>query len=149
MPLTRIVYISEAAHPFTPKDLHSLAWNAHQNNAIISVTGLLIYSAGNFLQCIEGRLGPLSDLYDRIKRDPRHRKIHRVSYQACETRIFTNWSMGLLNLDERKGLNRERLNKHINLIRRQGISPNSARYCLDIIREFRAQLPQNIVRRSA
>jgi len=149
LPLSRLVYICVAARAMTPRDLHELQSGISQANSIRDVTGVLIYIAGNFAQCIEGRAGVISDLFDVIKRDRRHRQVQRLSYQATPSRLFEEWSMGLLNVDELKRLDRDRMVKHMARLRNLGLSPNTPKYCVEILKEFRAQLPKHALRRGA
>ena len=62
------------------------------------MTGVLCFSEGLFLQLLEGGRLPVSQLYNRIANDPRHRDVMLLSYEEIGERKFAGWSMGQVNL---------------------------------------------------
>ena len=54
MNIKQLVYISKATEPFTAASLKQLTDVANTNNAKLNVTGCMAYSAGYFLQLLEG-----------------------------------------------------------------------------------------------
>ena len=71
---------------------------SRRNNALIDVTGMLVYRDGNFMQAIEGEEETILRLQEKIKRDPRHDGLITLLTQRIETRQFPAWSMGFRNL---------------------------------------------------
>jgi hypothetical protein len=58
------------------------------------VTGLLLYNEGTFIQVIEGTRDVIQDLFQIIKKDPRHSNIVKLLDESIESRAFPDWSMG-------------------------------------------------------
>ncbi len=88
-----IAYLSSAVFPFNEATLPDLVDQCQRNNERLGVTGILVYSDGNFMQVIEGADLPTYALYDRIKLDARHRGVTTVHQQFIEVREFGGWSM--------------------------------------------------------
>lgn len=96
----QLIYTSRAPQAFSDESLKRLLIRARSNNASIDVTGMLLYHDGTFLQALEGNERSVRDVFGRIKRDPRHRKISILSDQTAfsKRRIFNDWAMGFANL---------------------------------------------------
>jgi len=88
-----ITYVSSAVLQFRESTLLDLVDQCQVNNNRLGVTGVLVYSDGNFMQVIEGPDLVTRTLYDRIKRDDRHRDVTTVHTQSLESREFQGWSM--------------------------------------------------------
>lgn len=69
-----------------------------RNNARDDITGMLLHSAGNVLQVIEGEAGVLQARYARICADPRHKGLIELSQEKVDGREFGRWSMGVRGL---------------------------------------------------
>jgi Sensors of blue-light using FAD len=85
---------------FSDSSLKKLLMRARSNNASIDVAGMLLYRDGTFLQALEGDERSVRDVFGRIERDARHRKVSILSDQIAfsERRIFNDWAMGFANL---------------------------------------------------
>ncbi|UOR06186.1 BLUF domain-containing protein [Hymenobacter aerilatus] len=94
MPLHYIVYTSVAEKPFTPAELEQILVRARAKNHTLRVTGMLLYSAGQILQVLEGPPDAIEQLYATIANDLRHRHVLTVAEGASERRLFPDWSMG-------------------------------------------------------
>lgn len=92
--LFQIVYVSAATKPFTSDELVALLDRSRANNARVAVTGMLLYHDGNFMQVLEGREADVLQVYERISRDPRHKRCLILTRQAVAERTFGDWSMG-------------------------------------------------------
>ncbi len=88
-----ITYVSSAVQQFRDATLLDLVEQCQGNNTRLGVTGVLVYSDGNFMQVIEGPDLVTHALYYRIRRDDRHRDVTTVHMQALEGREFQGWSM--------------------------------------------------------
>jgi hypothetical protein len=93
--LRSIVYASTATHALTTADLESLLTDARAFNREHQVTGVLLHSGANFMQCLEGAPEDVDKAYERIKHSSQHQDI--VEYMDCEVpqRTFGSWDMGL------------------------------------------------------
>ena len=96
--LVRLMYASRAADSVNQNELVAILKKSKVNNADIGVTGVLCFSAGIFLQVLEGGRLPVSALYNRIANDPRHHDVVLLSYEEVDERRFAGWSMGRANL---------------------------------------------------
>jgi hypothetical protein len=91
----QIVYVSEAAVPFSPNDLRELLTIARRKNMIAGVTGMLVHYVNQFLQVLEGDAVNVVSTYDRIAKDARHQSLlvlHRGYSHVGKT--FRECSMG-------------------------------------------------------
>ena len=96
--LVRLMYASRAAESVNQDELVAILKQSKQNNPDLGVTGVLCFSAGFFLQVLEGGRAPVNALYNRIAHDPRHRDVLLLSYEEVDERSFAGWSMGQANL---------------------------------------------------
>jgi hypothetical protein len=96
--LVRLMYASRAADSVNQNELVAILKKSKVNNADIGVTGVLCFSAGIFLQVLEGGRSQVSALYNRIANDPRHHDVVLLSYEEVDERRFAGWSMGRANL---------------------------------------------------
>ena len=88
-----ITYVSSAVSRFNETGLLDLVDQCQQNNKRLGITGILVYSDGNFMQVIEGADLPTLALYERIRRDVRHKDVTTVHHQSIEVCEFAGWSM--------------------------------------------------------
>ena len=110
MSLSQLVYTSEIVPaafrleaPLS-QELESMLMPARRRNQDLGLTGVLMYSGGHFLQVLEGPCRTLERLYTKIASDKRHRNVQRLAFVASEVRLFSKWSMGLLNLEDRRAI---------------------------------------------
>lgn len=93
--LRSIVYVSSVTYELTTADLEALLADAGEFNRERQLTGVLLHSGANFMQCLEGAADDVGKAYDRIKRSSQHKDI--VEYMDCQVarRTFGSWTMGL------------------------------------------------------
>lgn len=89
----QILYRSKAAYCPSEAQLQELLMLARLHNSGQQITGLLLYSAGLFVQVMEGPEEAVRELYARIQRDPRHTRVETVSEGLLPRRQFAEWSM--------------------------------------------------------
>lgn len=65
-----------------------------KNNDKNSITGLLLYSEGAFLQLFEGEDKPVDKLMKKIQKDNIHHSIIILVDKTSDKRVFPDWSMG-------------------------------------------------------
>jgi hypothetical protein len=137
MKLSQLVYVSDATVPMTADAVESIVKRCRHNNEERNITGLLIYSAGHFIQLLEGHQPVLANLFARISKDTRHHNVEQLHFAPAAERLFPKWRMGLLNLDATTELDRTRLKLFV-----AGVSkPQGGEAILSLLREFRSQLP--------
>ena len=93
--LLSIIYVSSAVNPFSDAELESLLNDARAFNKAKSITGVLLYADGNFMQCLEGSTDSVLRAYDRILSSRRHKGLIELNHSKVETRSFASWEMAL------------------------------------------------------
>ena len=93
-----LLYVSAARKLFDETALSALLAQCRQNNAALGVTGMLLYSDGNFMQALEGEAAAVDALADKIAQDPRHHAMTVMLRHPIEQRQFEGWSMALRRL---------------------------------------------------
>ena len=96
--LVRLMYASRAVSPQAEGELALILQQSKKNNPGVGVTGVLCFSAGIFLQVLEGGRNAVSALYNKIAADPRHKDVVLLRYEEIDERSFGSWSMGQANL---------------------------------------------------
>ena len=96
--LVRLMYASRAAASMDNEALAAIMKKSRAHNPQVGVTGVLCFSGGIFLQVLEGGRLPVSQLYNRIANDPRHRDVALLRYEEIEERRFAGWAMGQVDM---------------------------------------------------
>lgn len=89
----QIVYYSTATKSFTEQDLIELLTVANNYNHQRGITGCLVYADGKFIQLLEGERIAVLELFERIKRDPRHINVTVTVEMAVNQKLFPDWGM--------------------------------------------------------
>ncbi len=92
--------MSYATHKLSQRNLLDLLHEARGYNSIDSITGLLILYKQTFIQIIEGENKKIQDLFSRISKDTRHNSIKVLLEEDVKERLFLEWSMGCLELQD-------------------------------------------------
>ena len=98
--MIQYVYVSAAVELFSSDALLHLLRKSRENNERLSVTGLLLYRDGNFMQLLEGPEEAVDAVRARINRDPRHRNVIQLIRRPVQSRLFPTWAMGFRRVDE-------------------------------------------------
>lgn len=94
-----LIYRSQAAHALHDGALAALLHKARLHNQQARLSGMLLFAKEEFLQVLEGAEPALSDLYARIRADPRHHSVRTLAYGPVEARSFPDWRMGFAMTD--------------------------------------------------
>ncbi|HEX8427944.1 BLUF domain-containing protein [Hymenobacter sp.] len=97
-----IVYVSTAITPISDSYLQELLIRWRASNHRNDITGLLLYSDGQFMQVIEGEAAPLRLLFENIKKDRLHRGLTKLADGPIPQRNFSSWLMGFHVLSPEK-----------------------------------------------
>jgi hypothetical protein len=97
MTTLQIIYASAATKAQSGTELKTLLQRARENNAKVGVSGILVYHEGSFLQVLEGPENHVSEIFDKIGRDPRHTQIKLLFRDAVSEGEFRDWSMGFVD----------------------------------------------------
>jgi Sensors of blue-light using FAD len=95
--MLQLVYVSAAAVPFNDASLRTLLARARSKNAAVDVSGMLLHQAGTFMQVLEGEARVVETVFERISRDPRHKRVVLLMRRETE-RNFADWSMGFVDV---------------------------------------------------
>ena len=92
--LYALVYVSNAVRRLTDAEIDTILLKARARNETLGVTGVLLYSDGNFMQYLEGSADALAKIYTAIKASPLHQGIIELLRERIQAREFSDWSMG-------------------------------------------------------
>lgn len=97
--LEYLVYVSTAVRELSSHELSHLVGRAASRNAKEGVTGLLLYSKGSFIQCLEGPPPAVDKIYEIIKADQQHTGIIALAREKTTSREFADWHMAFKTPD--------------------------------------------------
>jgi Sensors of blue-light using FAD len=97
--LYSLTYISSGRALFSRQQLDQLAAQSSADNALLRITGMLLYKDGSFMQILEGEQENVINLYAKITLDPRHSGVVTMLQGEVLKREFPRWSMGFQYLD--------------------------------------------------
>jgi hypothetical protein len=92
-PLHSIAYVSSARTEIPAAKLELLLRKARLYNSTHGITGVLLYSGGNFLQFLEGPTHAVMQAYHRIRLSPLHGDLIELISEPTPSRHFAGWSM--------------------------------------------------------
>jgi hypothetical protein len=99
--LVRLLYVSRINNLTdcaVTKLTESILTESRPRNSHLGITGVLIYSNTVILQLLEGGREQVCALYNSISRDSRHTAVTLLDFTEIESRRFSDWSMGQVNL---------------------------------------------------
>jgi Sensors of blue-light using FAD len=89
-----IVYVSTAASNLSTEQLEDLLITARERNLERGVTGVLLFSGTQFMQCFEGSPESVRDVHARIMASTEHHDIRELMNGPVKQRGFSDWQMG-------------------------------------------------------
>src|SRR5882757_5891951 len=92
--MRQLLYVSNTASDISLGDLDEVLTASRRNNALLGITGLLLFIDGGFLQILEGEERAVRELYTRIGDHPRHSNPRLMLDREVPVRAFADWSMG-------------------------------------------------------
>lgn len=96
--LQALVYVSTAAHHLSEAEIGHLLDRARERNAKEQVTGVLLYSHGNFMQYLEGPRAGVARIYEHIVADRLHHGIIELVREPIAVREFSDWTMAFRSI---------------------------------------------------
>lgn len=92
-----VTYVSTASESLTTQGISELLeFSKHSNNKN-DITGILLFSEGNFFQIFEGRKTKVLELYKKIKADDRHRNIIEIIAKEINKEAYDNYEAGFIS----------------------------------------------------
>lgn len=97
-----ILYKSESVSPsLVTLELESILKCSRINNSKESITGMLMYHRGEFIQILEGAEDRVLKLFSlTIQNDARHSNVKLIAQGPIVHRSFSDWSMGFVGDEE-------------------------------------------------
>ena len=89
--LKYLVYRSTKVDSTGEVELRDIINQATLKNEARGITGILINYDQTFLQYIEGESASITELFNRIKSDPRHQNIELEFEGKLNKRLFARW----------------------------------------------------------
>jgi hypothetical protein len=97
--LVRCLYVSRATTPLNANVLDGILEQSRMKNPTVGITGLLCFRDDIFVQVLEGGREAVSELFNAIVGDTRHKDVRLLAFEEIEERRFNNWGMGKVNID--------------------------------------------------
>lgn len=97
--ISAVIYRSRAVQRPADIDLFYLLAQARSRNKSLGLSGLLLYDRGFFFQWLEGGDAELGQVWNSIRRDPRHTDVEVLADQGIPVRLFSDWTMGFAHRD--------------------------------------------------
>lgn len=91
--MLQLIYASSEVFKFDDESLTVLLTEARKFNEANSLTGVLLYQKGCFIQVLEGPDAAVMSLYESIEKDPRHTNVNLIAKNEIKEREFGEWSM--------------------------------------------------------
>jgi hypothetical protein len=96
-----ISYVSTANPALSENEIQSTLDFSKDWNNNHEITGILLFSQGNFFQVLEGEESLLKMLFERIKADKRHHNIITIFQKEVPEVKFQNYEADFISLDDR------------------------------------------------
>jgi hypothetical protein len=97
--LHQLVYTSVRSAKCDDQEIEKIVNACKRNNPGRDVTGVLMYSDKRFIQYLEGDASEIRELYEFIKKDPRHSGVMERAFGPIKERSFPSWHMGYKDVD--------------------------------------------------
>ncbi len=91
-----ISYVSTCDKNLKDIDIHNLLNFVKEHNNNNNITGILMYSEGNFFQIIEGEKKTIIDLFEKIKLDSRHYNIIKIFSRESSNKAFSEYDSSFI-----------------------------------------------------
>lgn len=96
-----ISYVSTAERSLSETEIRQILNDSEVNNNKQNITGLLLYSEGNFFQIIEGDQKQIVQLYETIEDDSRHFNVIKLFGKEINKESFDGYKSDFISEDAR------------------------------------------------
>lgn len=96
-----ISYVSSVNPELTEEEIQTVLNFSRNWNIDHQITGILLYSEGNFFQVLEGEKELLESLFSRIEKDKRHRNVMVIFEKEVSEVKFDTYQSDFISLDSR------------------------------------------------
>ncbi|WP_435210926.1 BLUF domain-containing protein [Luminiphilus sp. nBUS_16] len=99
-PFFSLVYCSQVTTGVGDADVDAIIAASRRRNAVLGITGILVFGSGVFFQWIEGPKTEVLELIKLIESDRRHEMMVTLSTdEEVRERIFPSWDMELVDAE--------------------------------------------------
>lgn len=119
-----IVYVSTASPNLEESEVGEVLSGSKSWNNQHDVTGLLLFSEGNFFQIIEGEKNVIFQLFENIKKDKRHRNIMQIFGKEIHKEAYDGYDSDFVS--EEANYDSEKFQHYLNQIKVLDISAQRA-----------------------
>ncbi|MFD2564441.1 BLUF domain-containing protein [Aquimarina rubra] len=96
-----ISYVSTADLSLTNAEVNELFEFVKLSNNSQNITGILMYSDGNFFQVLEGENDVITSLFEKIQSDPRHYNVIKIFDREITNCSFSKYHSSFKVLGEK------------------------------------------------
>jgi hypothetical protein len=99
--LFQVLYSSIATDHLDVQTMRDLLAHARERNALLGISGVLIHypESGEIVQVLEGPRAAVLALLEKLRADPRHRRMVVHFEAAIRDRDLGSWPMGFLSAE--------------------------------------------------
>ena len=90
--LKQVIYVSEKTDT-SSNSLTDIYDISQRNNSENGISGCLLIGSNSYLQLLEGPDLAVENLYSKIAKDSRHKKVKKLFEQHIDKKLFSSWSM--------------------------------------------------------
>lgn len=127
-----ICYVSTASKSLDRKEIDKVLNRTKKKNNEKDITGILLYSEGNFFQVLEGEKSEVLKIYEYIEEDERHYNIIKIFGKEVPDRTFDGYEVDFIS--EHSKYSEERLQKYLYHV--QGLDKASQKAVREILSVF-------------
>lgn len=95
-----ISYVSTAT-PNSREDIQKLLEETRASNLENNISGILLFSEGNFFQVLEGSKDQIKSLYTVIAKDKRHRNLIKIFERPIQEEIYDGYECDFVSEESR------------------------------------------------
>ncbi len=127
-----ICYVSTATKGIDRDKIHDLFNNSCQKNIAQSISGILLYNEGNFMQILEGTKSHLMTLFQSIKKDSRHNDIITLLDKPIPYSLFKGYNSGFSTIENNEHI--ESLKDYLNLL--EFVEDTNTSFVVSVLHRF-------------
>ena len=139
--LVQLVYVSLSSKDLSEQSLTDLLVEIREKNKRQDVTGMLLYHNSSFIQVIEGEQDTIDQLFDKLKKDQRHKNILVLLEHKIDQRSFPNWSMGFQEVDDEDAKGLEGFTKFMEAVDKEKYLANCTKEVMHMLNNFAPAKP--------
>lgn len=93
-PAYELIYVSSISPDAVISAVPDISRQSRRSNPLNQITGLLVFDGQRFCQQMEGAIGKVMELFERIEADPRHGDVCLLHQGPLASRRFREFNIG-------------------------------------------------------